>query len=212
MLGSRKILLAALDMDGTVLEHESSWVALHRAFGTTQAGEASLKLYTAGKIDYKEFMRRDISSWPRGVTKSEIQRILSGYRIRVEAQPTIDELKRREIKTALVTSGIDILAEEVARELGIEYWVANGLRFDEDGRVLSEGVGRVDPTRKDLAYLKLLAKIGIPSKRTIAVGDTEYDLRFLKSAALGFMLAHTTRVNDPKIIRIEKLHDIFDHI
>lgn len=199
-------------MDGTVLEHESSWVAIHRAFGTTQLGEASLKLYTEGKIDYLEFMRRDISSWPRGATKKEIERILSGYKIRAEAKPTIDELRRRGMKTALVTSGIDILAEKVGNELGIDYWVANGLQFDEDGRVLSEGVGRVDPTRKDLAYLKLLSSIGIQRKRTIAVGDTMYDLRFLRSAGIGFMLAHTTRVSDPKIIHIQKLHDIFDHI
>lgn len=175
-------------------------------------GEASLKLYTEGKIDYLEFMRRDISSWPRGATKKEIERILSGYKIRAEAKPTIDELRRRGMKTALVTSGIDILAEKVGNELGIDYWVANGLQFDEDGRVLSEGVGRVDPTRKDLAYLKLLSSIGIQRKRTIAVGDTMYDLRFLRSAGIGFMLAHTTRVSDPKIIHIQKLHDIFDHI
>jgi len=210
--GPQRFLLAALDMDGTVLEHESSWVALHRAFGTTEAGEASLKLYTEGKIDYLEFMRRDIASWPKEVTRKEIQKILSGYRIRAEAQPTINELRRRGIRTALVTSGIDILAEKVAQELGIDYWVANGLQFDKEGKVLPEGIGRVDPTRKDLAYLKLLSSIGVPRERTIAVGDTIYDLRFLRSAAMGFMLAHTTRVSDPKIIHIEKLHDIFDHI
>ena len=32
--------LAAFDLDGTVLEHNSSWVALHRAFGTEHLGEA----------------------------------------------------------------------------------------------------------------------------------------------------------------------------
>lgn len=208
----QKFLLAALDMDGTVLEHESSWVALHRAFGTTAAGEASLKLYTEGRIDYLEFMRRDIASWPAGVTRAEIEGILSHYVVRPESKPTIDELHRRGMKTALVSSGIDILAEDVAKELGIDYWVANGLQFGDGGRVLPEGIGRVDPTRKDLAYLGFLAGIGIPSKRTIAVGDTIYDLRFLKSAGMGFMLAHTTRVDDPGIIHIEKLHDIFDHI
>jgi len=199
-------------MDGTVLEHESSWVALHKAFGTTKAGEASLKLYSEGKIDYLEFMRRDIASWPEGVTRADVETILSKYVIRPEAKPTIDELKRRGIRTALVSSGIDILAEDVAHELGIDYWLANGLQFDESGRVLAEGVGRVDPTRKDLAYLSFLSGLGIPSKQTIAVGDTIYDLRFLRSAGLGFMLAHTTRVNDPRIIHIKKLHDIFDHI
>ena len=96
--------------------------------------------------------------------------------------------------------------------MGIDNWVANGLNFDKIGRVLPRGVGRVDPTRKDIAYLKLLARLGIRSHKTIAVGDTIYDLAFLKSAALGFMLAHTTRVDDPAIIHIEKLTDIFDHI
>lgn len=209
---NREIVFAGMDMDGTVLEHDSSWVALHKHFGTTHLGEASLKLYSQGKIDYREFMRRDIGSWPKPVTRDQIERILSNYRVREEAPETIRELERRGIQTALVTSGIDILAEKVARELGIRYWVANGLQFDEEGRILPHGVGRVDPTRKDRAYKKLLRSLGIPRDKTIAVGDTIYDLAFLKSAALGFMLAHTTRVDDPKIIHIEKLTEIFDHI
>jgi len=207
-----EILLAAFDLDGTVLEKDSSWVALHRHFGTTHLGEASLKLYSQGKIDYREFMRRDISSWPKGVTRDEIVGILSDYKVRREAPAVFSELKSRRIGTALVTSGIDILARDVAKELEIDHWVANGLRFDRHGRLLPRGVGRVDPTRKDIAYQKLLSRIGIPSKKTIAVGDTIYDLAFLKSAGLGFMLAHTTRVPDSEIIHIEKLTDIFDHI
>jgi phosphoserine phosphatase len=206
-----QVRLAAFDMDGTVLEHNSSWVAIHRHFGTEHSGAASLRLYTEGKIDYREFMRRDIGSWPKGVTKSEIRDILSGYRIRREAPEVFDELRTRGIRTALVTSGIDMLAKEVARDLGIDHWLANGLKFDSDGVLLPEGIGRVDPTRKDVAYKRLLAKIGIPPKRTLAVGDTIYDLAFLKSAGLGFMLAHSTRVPDPDIIHIERLTEIFGH-
>jgi len=208
----RNVLLAAFDLDGTVLEHNSSWVAIHRHFGTEHKGAASLRLYTEGKIDYREFMRRDIASWPNGVTRDEVVRILSGYKLRREAPKVFDELKARRIKTALVTSGIDILAKEVAERLGIDHWLANGLRFDSSGRLLPKGVGRVDPTRKDVAYSRLLSKLRIPSKKTIAVGDTIYDLAFLKSAGLGFMLAHTTRVPDPDIIHIDKLTEIFDHI
>ena len=203
--------LAAFDMDGTVLEHNSSWVAIHRHFGTEHKGAASLRLYTEGKIGYLEFMRRDISSWPKGVMRREILEILSGYKIRREAPGVFERLKRRGIKTALVTSGIDILAKEVTGKLGIDYWLANGLRFDRDGRLLPTGIGRVDPTRKDLAYLRLLSRVGIPREKTIAVGDTIYDLAFLKSAGLGFMLAHTTRVPDPDIIHIDSLTEIFDH-
>jgi phosphoserine phosphatase len=208
---AREILFAAFDLDGTILERESSWVALHRHFGTTQSGERSLKLYSRGKIDYREFMRRDIGSWPKPVTRSQVVSVLSGYKVRKEAPEALSELRRRGIDTALVTSGIDILAEMVAEELGIRHWVANGLQFDRNERVKPEGVGRVDPTRKDRAYLRLLRNLGVDPLKTIAVGDTVYDLAFLKSAALGFMLAHSTRVDDPSVIHIDKLTDIFDH-
>ncbi len=207
-----RVELAAFDLDGTVLEHNSSWVAIHKHFGTEHNGAASLALYTEGKIGYREFMRRDISAWPKGVTRDELVEVLSHYKIRREAPGVFDELRARGIRTALVTSGIDILAKEVAEELGIDHWLANGLRFDPRGRLLPTGVGRVDPTRKDVAYLRLLSKFGIRSKKTIAVGDTVYDLAFLKSAGIGFMLAHTTRVPDPDIIHIDRLNEIFDHI
>ena len=206
-----EVRLAAFDLDGTVLEHNSSWVAIHRHFGTEHNGAASLRLYTEGKIDYREFMRRDISSWPKAVTRDEIVGVLSDYKIRREAPEVFRELRTRGIKTALVTSGIDILARDVATDLEIDHWVANGLRFGRDGKLLPRGVGRVDPTRKDIAYQRLLSRIRIPSKKTIAIGDTIYDLAFLKSAGLGFMLAHTTRVPDPEIIHIQKLTEIFEH-
>ncbi|MDA4127702.1 MAG: HAD-IB family phosphatase [Thaumarchaeota archaeon] len=206
------IRLAAFDMDGTVLEHNSSWVAIHQHYGTGTKAATSLRLYTEGKIDYREFMRRDIASWPKTITKNEITDILSVYAIRREAPSTFRELRKRGIKTALVSSGIDILAKKIAEELDIDYWVANGLRFDRKGILQADGIGRVDPTRKNIAYEKLLWKVGIPNKQTIAVGDTVYDLAFLKSAALGFMIAHTTRVSDPDIIHIDKLSQILDHL
>jgi phosphoserine phosphatase len=206
------ILLAGFDLDGTILQHNSSWVAIHQHFGTEHLGAASLRLYTEGKIDYREFMRRDISSWPKGVRKSDIEGILAGYKIRKEAPGLLEELRSRGMKTAIVTSGIDILARNVAADLRMDYWVANGLRFDRQGRVMPEGVGRVDPTRKDLAYKRLLRKVGVTPDKTIAVGDTIYDLAFLKSAALGFMLAHTTRVPDPSIIHIDSLSEILEYL
>ncbi|MDV3293486.1 MAG: HAD-IB family phosphatase [Nitrososphaerales archaeon] len=206
------IRLASFDMDGTLLEEDSSWAAIHRFYGTTNASRESLRLYTEGAIDYEEFMRRDIAAWPKGVTLPELEAVLSGYRVRKEAPETLKELRRRGIEPALITSGIDILAKKVAEELGIKHWTANGLRFDSTGKILPNGVGRVDPTRKDLAYLVMLDSLKVKPRDTIAVGDTVYDLAFLKSARKGFLLAHSTRVSDPAIIHIEKLTDIFQHI
>jgi phosphoserine phosphatase len=207
-----QVSLAAFDMDGTLLVGDSSWSGLHRHFGTAEKASASLKLYAEGKIDYLEFMRRDISLWPAGLSRNRIDEILSHYVIRDEAAEVVNRLWKRGIDVAMITSGIDILAEKVARDLGINHWVANGLQFNKEGILLKEGIGRVDPTRKDIAYAELLSKLNIDSQNTIAVGDTIYDLAFLKSARTGFMLAHTTHVDEPGIIHINRLTEIFDHI
>jgi len=199
-------------MDGTILEDDSSWVALHRHFGTTRTGKRGLKLYTDGKIDYTEFMRRDIASWPKNLAIDEVDRILSKYRIRKEAPETVNRLKDLGAKVTLVTSGIDILAERVARDLGIESWVANGLETTSSGRLAGTGIGRVDPSRKDIAYLRLLRRLGIRRENTIAVGDTIYDLRFLKSARMGFYLTEKGKVPDDSLIPIGRLTDIFRHL
>ncbi len=207
-----RVLLAGFDMDGTLLEEDSSWVAIHKHFGTSEKGEASLKLYTEGKIDYLEFMRRDIASWPSGVTIKEIDRILSSYKLRREAPHVIERLRKEGIEAAVITSGIDLLAKKVSGALGIKHWTANGLEVDEEGKLTGEGIGRVDPTRKDRAYLKLLESLGIHQKQTIAVGDTVYDLRFLKTAWRGFLLSKELDLSEHSIIKIEKLTDIFSHI
>jgi len=207
-----KLALAAFDMDGTILEEDSSWVALHRHFGTTRMGKRGLKLYTDGKIDYREFMRRDIASWPKELAIDEVDRILSNYRIRKEAPETVERLKKLGAKVALVTSGLDILAERVARDLGIESWVANGLKITSGGRLAGTGIGRVDPSRKDIAYLGLLRRLGVRREDTIAVGGTIYDLRFLKSARIGFFLTEKGKVPDDSLIPIGRLTDIFRHL
>jgi phosphoserine phosphatase len=207
----KKFIIAAFDMDGTLLEDDSSWVAIHRHFGTEKEGKRSLELYTKGKISYKEFMRRDISAWPKNVTKDEIEEILSKYRVRKEAKKTINKLRKMEIEPAIITSGIDILASKVARELGIKKWVANSLIFDEKGR-LRNGLCKVEPLEKHVAFLSFLSGLNVKPENTFAVGDTPYDISFLKVAGLGFMLAHTHKAEDPQIINIERLDEVFFYI
>jgi phosphoserine phosphatase len=210
------IKLAAFDMDGTILEEDSSWAALHRHFKTTKGEGESLRLYTNGKIDYEEFMRRDIVLWPKGLEMSEVERILSNYKIRHDAPSAIKKLKDRGATVAIVTAGIDILAKKVAQDLGADAWVANGLRFDVDGKLTAEGIANVDPLRKDIAFLKLLKEFGISPRETIAVGDTMYDISFLKAAGRGFLLSpkedEKNLVIGPNIIKIHNLSDIFHYI
>jgi phosphoserine phosphatase len=204
--------LAGFDMDGTLLEEESSWATLHRHFKTTARGKRALTLYSEGRIGYEEFMRRDISSWPAGLNVEEVEDILSTYRIREEAPRTIRRLRARGFEIALVTAGIDLLARRVARDLGITVWLANGLKTDDKGILTGEGIGKVDPTRKEFAFNSLLQKLRVSKESTIAVGDSVFDYGFLKAAGKGFLLSQQLSDFDSKIIRIDKLTDIFQHL
>ena len=193
--------LVAFDMDGTLLKEESSWRRVHEAFGTLDQGLRSLKEYEEGRITYREFMRRDLESWPKPLHIDVIKGILKGYTLADGAEEAIKEIKGMGLKTAIVSAGIDVLAYEVSERLGIDYTLANRLEVDERGFLTGEGVEIVDPARKHIALLQLLQTLHIPPERVIAVGDSIYDLSFLQCVGFGVALGP-----DPQLKKLVKYH------
>ena len=204
--------LAVFDMDGTLLEKKSSWATLNRAFGTSQVGLQGLDLYRRGLIKYPEFMKRDIDSWPESASQDEIERILSDYTLRSDTKETLQRLKERDYEIAMLSGGIDILARKVAMELGIEEWRANGLAFDEEGRLLRRGICRVEPSKKHLILRRIIREKKVEKKDTIAVGDSLFDISMLTEAGKGFLIALDGESVEPPVLRIQNLSDIFQHI
>ena len=172
-------------MDGTLLTEKSSWWKLHRYFGTYRLSLENLKDYEQGRITYDEFMRRDIASWKPRPHISTIKRILLDYNFTPNAKCVTSVLKRRKYHIALITTGLDILATAVASELHIPYVLANGLVVNNNGYLTNKAIFKVDLLEKEKAFNKLIARIGITGDQCIAVGDSKYDINFLKSAGLG---------------------------
>ncbi len=204
--------LAVFDMDGTLIEKKSSWATLNMAFGTSQVGARGLELYNKGLIKYPEFMMRDIAAWPANTTRAQIERVLSDYKLRTDAKATLRGLRERGFEIAMLSGGIDILAERVASELGIEEWIANGLRFDEQGRLLKEGICRVEPSKKHLILKRMMRERKAEKDDVIAVGDGPYDVSMLREAKKGFLLALEGEDVRPPIIRITRLSEIFGYV
>ncbi len=177
--------LAVFDMDGVLTEYFSSWVRVHEHFGTDN--DESLRAYIAGEIDDLEFMRRDIALWmekKEGLAEEHLKEILDTVPIRDGAKELMEWLHNRGVKTAIISGGIDILAERIGRELGMDYIFANGLEFDESGKITGNGILRVVLKDKGVVLGRLMEELGVEKKDCAAVGDSNIDATMFRECAL----------------------------
>ncbi len=181
--------LVVFDMDGVLTEYFSSWVWVHEHFGTDN--DESLRLYMEGKIDDEEFMRRDIALWTsrkEGLTGKHLEDILAQVPIRKGAKELVDWLHSRGAKTAIVSGGIDILANRIGKELGMDYVFSNIVEVDEEGKVTGRGLSRVKLKDKAETVRKIRGELGIGPEDCAAVGDTNIDASMFTECGLGIAL------------------------
>ncbi|MBI5000565.1 MAG: HAD-IB family phosphatase [Euryarchaeota archaeon] len=181
-----KFKLVVFDLDGTLVDCESSWVFVHRHFGLDN--DASLELYLRGEIDDEEFMRSDIALWKGrkpDITIKDVENILLGIGIYPGARKLFSLLKGAGIRTAIVSGGLMPLARRVAFELEIDHVLANGLAVDKGGRLLGYGLLEVELNRKGLPMERLMKRLGIDRDKVAAVGNSSIDAPMLELAGLG---------------------------
>ncbi|MCX8188687.1 MAG: HAD-IB family phosphatase [Nitrososphaeria archaeon] len=203
------------DMDGTLIKCKSSWELIHKKFNTIEEAKKSLEEYRQGRISYKEFMIRDISSWMRKKEKihiKEIEEILSHFELVDGAKEVAKELKKIGLKIVIITAGIDILAEKVGKEVYADKVFANKLKTDNEGYLVGEGIEIVEPRKKDRVLEMVCKEENVSLNETIAVGDTVYDLNMLKKAGLGLYFGDKNEILDTRIHKIHSLYEIIDYI
>lgn len=204
--------LVAFDLEG-VLVDERSWISLHEHFGTKERAAGNMAAYKDGKIGYKELMRRDIAMWPKAHA-DEINSVLSKFTLAEGAKETVKDLKNKGYNVAIISAGIDILAKKVAKELGIQYVLANGLEFDVSGHLTGEGVERVAPGKKEYALESLAKYLELETKQCVAIGNSERDASFLASSGLGVAYGRegADKLNKVAKLKIENLRELLEYL
>jgi phosphoserine phosphatase len=173
------------DMDGVLANTLSSWRYIHDHFDTTN--HHSVEEYLKGNIDDLEFIRRDVNLWQNNgqlTTIDHITQILDKIPMMPGAPALFQILKQHNIKTAIVSAGLDILAKRVANIFNIDYVYANGIKQDTTGRLTGDGILNVQLKYKDKNIQQLLTKTGIPAHQSAAIGNSCFDLPMLASCGM----------------------------
>ncbi len=181
---------------------------IHGHFGTVEKAAPNLASYIQARIDYEEFMRRDISLWPRRLHISQIKAILSSFTLTPHAKEVVQQIKQRGYKVVIISAGLDLLTDQVASLLGVDVAVANGLQTDRDGFLTGNGIFRVDLNRKDEALDHVLDDMHISKSDCVCVGDSRYDVRFLKNAGLAVAVNSDEELAKVATVRIHDLPEL----
>jgi len=178
--------LVVFDMDGVLVDVGSSWVHVHRHFGVDN--EHSLQAYLRGEIDDMEFIRRDVALWiarDPTLTMERLRQILSTAPLMNGAKETVETLRKNGTRTAIVSAGIDLLAERVAIELKMDTFFANGFVADCAGRLTGEGILNVRLDGKDQKVKMLTDMFGLDKSDVVSVGNSRYDIPMFDVSGLG---------------------------
>ncbi|MFP4050872.1 MAG: HAD family hydrolase [Thermoplasmata archaeon] len=192
--------LAVFDMDGVLVDVESSWVWVHDYFNVNN--DHSLELYLKGEIDDLEFIRRDIELWKSGndeLTKEDIKSILSNVPLMDGYSRCLKNIKEKQYKTAIISGGLKPLAEQIGSDY-FDVIKANDVE-EIEGKLSGEGILEVKLDDKGSTFNELLDEFGVKSERCVAVGNSFIDSPMLEKAGLGIAF-------DPADEKVKRAADV----
>ena len=192
------------DLDGTLTKDQSSWNFIHKYFGVDNS--MAWNKFLNGEITYEEFMRLDISLWlnknPR-IHIDELEDVLNKIELADGIDELFEEIKRRRIKTAIISCGIYLLAKRF--EGRVDRILANKLEIDGDGYLTGRGIPIVKPEDKGRWARKLIREFGIDREESVAVGDGDLDIPMFREVGLGIAVSP---VDEPVDKRMKENCDI----
>lgn len=185
-----KIKLIAFDLDGVLVDGNGSWQEVHKGLGTEERAKIHSEEYYSGKIKFDEWAIKDSSLW-HGVEIERIREILYNVNLMPGVSDTIPKLKEK-YKIAIISGGLNILAERLKREYGFDHAIANELLV-EGGKV--SGINQmVDFQGKGRILEGIAGLYGISAGECAAIGDFTNDIPMFRVA--GFSIAFNPKNND----------------
>ena len=161
---------------------------IHDHFGTDNS--EMLQMYIDHKISDKEFVKADIALWnsksDRPVNEEYINSILDKAKPRKGAEELITSLHEENIKTLILSGGIQYLADKWAKKWNMDDALANDLIDDSEGNLTAIIVS--SGHNKGPVMEGMIEKYNLSKNEIAAVGDTVVDIPTFERAGLSVKL------------------------
>lgn len=188
---ARSIRVICFDVDGTLVQHplhKTVWQVLNERYvdGDAVNGERFAR-FKAGELTYPDWVRLDVMDWIERDVRRE--HIAAAIRAELFATPgahaTIDALKERGYRVAVISGTIDATLGELLGGVRFDRCFTNRLHFHDDGRIASWEATPYDVHGKPQALDRIAHELGVTREACAFVGDAWNDLAVLRHAGLG---------------------------
>ncbi|MBW2976540.1 HAD family phosphatase [Candidatus Woesearchaeota archaeon] len=185
-----KYKLVCFDVDGTLIDNvKFSWQVFHDYFQTDRdRREKAKNAFFNGEISYLQWAEHDISMWKEKKAKKEdFFKAVENLRLMNGAMETLQELKKKGLKLAIISGSINVLLEKFMPDYNdfFDDVFLSWIYFDSDGNITDVRATEFDIEKKADALRRIAEREKIKLDECVFVGDYLNDIKAMQEAGLG---------------------------
>ena len=179
----QNIRLMVSDMDSTLITVETI-DEVAKEVGLTGEISSITERAMQGDLDFTESFVKRVSLL-EGISSSSLESVYSKkVKLSPGAKNLINHFKSNQVKTAMVSGGLNFFAKKLQAELEIEKYRANNVEIIY-GLMTGNVLGKVIDAKEKALYIKeLCEEFKLKNDQVVAIGDGANDIEMMKVAGM----------------------------
>jgi HAD superfamily phosphoserine phosphatase-like hydrolase len=208
--------LVIFDMDGPLLNGRTIFRFAEQKHFTSQL-ESILK---SPQQPYEKSIK--IARLLAGIPYQELLDVFRTIPLQEYVETVMPVLRKKQVKTALVTDGYQRFANDLKKRLGLNYAFGNRLMIAnqvvtgdllfQNKALVKSSNGKIYSINKRSVLEFLCMILDIPPKQVIAIGDGEVDIDMITAAGVGIAYRAASEVQHHATVVTDDLRTIIEYL